>query len=414
MRRMTERFAGRVVPAAALLQLGLFGYFVARTMIRTPFMDMLAWMVSYLYFKDHGGFASYLWAFHNEHHLIWMRLLTVVDVELFRGAGFAFIMAGTAAALSLAALVGWFVRREAGGTAVWLAPMLVLTAANAVDCGIPINTVYPIAVLCMVGSIVLLESGTLWLRVLALPVAMAAGFGNGVGLVIWPVLVWLSWRQRGGLLWPMLVLLCGVLFIGVYAYGTPSTTPLAVGLSHAAALFKMMDYALAYIGLPFSRAPRLDLVSRFVGLALLAAGLVALVRVSLSANTRLNRSAVALILITLGSAAMAAIGRVDLEPDVRVPVRYTMMVTPLHVGLLCLVAPRLRVGVSAGFAVVLLAMQLLIGRAAVRVSDAMRVAIHAYYLGDRDPVVTRFVFPDVADADRLIGVIRARGLLGPE
>jgi hypothetical protein len=422
-----------ILPVAALLQLVSFSYFLWETMIRTPFQDMLAWIVSYLYFKDHGDFGAYLWGLHNEHRLVWVRLLTIIDVELFHAAGLAFIVAGTASLLASAVIAFLFIRRalrDSGSTsqAAWLAPMLILTSASAVDCAIPINTVYPIALFFMIGSVALFEGGTDGRRALALPVAAAAAFGNGAGLVIWPVLVWAAWRQKAGLIWVVTVALLGGLFIGLYTHGTPSTTPLATALQ--ADQFtrdnasRMVSYALTYLALPFSRAPSLATVSHVIGLVLLAASLFAIARVSLieRANTRLNRFDSALILIALGSAAVAAIGRSHLDPDVRVPVRYTVLVAPMHIGLLCLaiqcLGRRARSAsgwiVVSSFAAALLAMQVLIGRPGIRVSNEMRLAIHAYYLGNRDPDVVRFVYTDAASAETLTSLIRDRGLLGPD
>jgi hypothetical protein len=125
-------------------------------MVRVPFMDVLDWIVSWLYRGDHGGFVACLWAFHNEHHMVWMRLLTAVDVELFHAAGIVFVVAGTAALLAAAAMTGAIIYRSSASLAgyAWLAPMLILTPANAADCGIPIFTVYPIALCFMIGCIV--------------------------------------------------------------------------------------------------------------------------------------------------------------------------------------------------------------------------------------------------------------------
>ena len=421
------------VPVTALLQFILFGYFLARTMIRPPFMDMLAWLAFYEYFRDHGGLGWYLWAFHNEHHLVWVRILTVIDVEFLRGSGVAFIAAGTAALAASATMVFMVIRRgdQSSGSmprAGWLAAMLMLTSANAVDCGIPINTVYPIAAFFMVGSIVLFTSEAPRRRMFALPMAAGAALGNGAGLVIWPVLVWVAWRQQTGLIRTATIALLGMIFIGIYTHGMPSTTPLAEALrSHpfgSSNVLKQMDYALAYLGLPFTRAPGLEMFSRCVGLAFLLAGLFAFVRISLSpqANTPLNRFAAALILITLGSAMMAAIGRANLEPGVKIPVRYTVLVAPMHIGVLVLVTralghrcrTTLRGLAAPGCAVTLLVMQVMIGLPAIRVSHAMRQAIEAYYRGDRDPEVARFVYSDVASADRLTGLLRDRGLLHPK
>jgi hypothetical protein len=429
--RFSGRIAGWILPAACWLQLIPFSYFLVRSMIREPFMDMLDWLTSYLSFQDDGGFGAYLWAFHNEHHLVWMRLLTMIDVEVFLSAGFAFIVVGTASLLASALLVAHFIKQESRASlpaAAWLAPMLILTPINAIDCGIPIFTVYPIAVFFMIGSLVLFEGPTNWHRALALPAAVCAAFGNGAALVVWPVLIWICWRQRTGVIWIAAVAAAGLLFIAAYTHGTPSATPLSdafqSGLLGPGNVLKMLKYALAFAGLPFSRAPELGIAGRIMSYIVPLAAAVAVVHVSLfeSANTRLSRIGGALILVTLSAAVIAAIGRTHLEAGIKVPVRYAVLVAPMHAGLLCCaldaLGRRTRKGPGwiaiAGFVAVLIATNFLVGARDLRVIDRMRTAIEAYYLGERGQEVVDMMYPDAAEAERMTSQIRERGLLADD
>jgi hypothetical protein len=81
-----------------------------------------------------------------------------------------------------------------------LGPMLLLTTAAAVDCSIPINSIYPLSLVFLVTTLALFEGGaedaryTGAKRAAALVTAVLASFSNIGGLVIWPAMLWLAWR----------------------------------------------------------------------------------------------------------------------------------------------------------------------------------------------------------------------------
>ncbi len=416
------------MPLAVLSQLALFGYYLFRTSVPSPNQDMLDWIASYFDFRDRGGFGAYLWTFHNKHHLIWMRLLVIPDVEWFHASGIAFIVAGTVALLASAAMAGEFIRHHLQGSAAltlaaWLAPMLLLTSVNAADCGVPINTVYPIAAAFMIGCVVLFEGGTNRHRALALLFAMGAAFGNGVGLVIWPALVWLAWRQRLGARWILTVVALGLLFTGLYTLGTPSGVPLAgaprfdpLDTVH---ILQLADYTSQFLALPL----RNKVANSLTGFALLAVGVFVIVRVSAVErdNTKLNRFAAALIFIAICSAAIAAVGRSHLAQGANISLRYAVLIAPLHIGLLCYAIPGLGryppavwgPTVIYGVAVALVALQPVIVQPVIIGNDLIRAAVAAYYRGEPEPGTTGLLYPDPERAALLVTLLRDRGLLGP-
>ena len=108
--RIARMFGGAIAVAAGL-QVLLFGWFLARTTIHLPFLDMLDWIDAYLAFRTGSDGPGYLWAFHNEHHLVWIRLLTALDVAEFHADGTALIAAATAALVLAATLVVLELRR---------------------------------------------------------------------------------------------------------------------------------------------------------------------------------------------------------------------------------------------------------------------------------------------------------------
>jgi hypothetical protein len=133
---------------------------------------------------------------------------------------------------------------------------------------------------------------------------------------------------------------------------------------------------------------------------------------------RLYRFAIGMIMAALAAAFLAAAGRVDLEADVKVPVRYAVMLAPLHVGLLALALPYLAnrattprrqivlLGSATLFAGALITLQIGEGRSAIAESTAMSATLDRYDAGIRDSAVQRLVFPNLATADRVIRTLR--------
>src|SRR5277367_6237409 len=92
---------------AALMAIGatylfLFGYYFSAVMIRRPYLDMFHYIMDYLDYLRTGGFLHYLWSqyLYSEHRQIWMRLLTAIDVGVFRGVAYPFLVADTICVLA--------------------------------------------------------------------------------------------------------------------------------------------------------------------------------------------------------------------------------------------------------------------------------------------------------------------------
>ena len=432
----TAHVLGVMLLLAAGAQAAVFLYVLLRAMILRPFGDMVFWIAADLDLNRWTALPAYLWSPHNEHHMVLIRLLATLDTRVFHASGVPFVIAATLALL----VTTWLLFRPVwltpgpdtpgGGPTRALAlliPMLVLTVSAAVDCGIPINTVYPISLVFMVAALVLFEgegaptgAPTPGRRGMAILAAVLASFGNAVGLVVWPALLWSAWRGRAGTRWLAIVLTAGLAY-GVLYIGTVPVEGIAdrqtlFTLPH---LTKMLDYLLLYLGLPLSRAPGLGVPARVLGAALLLAGLTVLARAAVGKrpSTSHARLQEGLILMALAAAALAAIGRVDLEPEVKIPVRYAILVMPAHVALLTMAlsslvrraAPRvLPLCAGLGLAVALLVLQVMGGRAAIPVSDRIAAVIARYEAGMRDPAVDRVVIPNDAQADRVFEAIGRR------
>jgi hypothetical protein len=163
---------------------------------------------------------------------------------------------------------------------------------------------------------------------------------------------------------------------------------------------------------------------RLVGVTLLLLGVIAIVRRGLMRPppSRTERLGVALVLFSLGCATLAALGRSEIDPDVLVPVRYSVLVTPLHLGLLLLVWPALerwattarrtaRVhAVLLTCAVLLCVQQIVAGQAAVATTRAMRATLARFADGEQTDDMRRVVFVNLEQARRQADRIRSEGL----
>jgi hypothetical protein len=398
----------RVLIILAAIQASLFAYYLNATLILQPYWDMYGYVLHYLRYREHGQWLWFVWAPHNQNRPVWTRMLTQLDAGLLAGTGYPFVIAATMCLLVSVWLLlrevpaGW--PRETRIAIGGLVVMLMLTAASAVDCSMPNNTLYPQALMFALLAIALFEQGGVW-RGLSLIAAAGAAFGSGAALVIWPILVWLAWRSDAGPRWMMIVILFGALFIAVYAYGLPRIEPVEPS-------WKMGLYLLSYLGLPWSRAASLQTPARLVGAAWFVCGSVALIWLGAMKRsvTRLERVAAALIAFSLASAVLAAIGRVDVDETIRVPIRYALFIAPLHIAALFLIGPYVQRAVLMIVACLLIVQQIVSGQAAVATARSMRDTIHRFVNGDTTPEMTRVIYSDLHQAREDLDQIRRAGL----
>ena len=414
------------IVVAAAAQAVLFAVFLARTIILRPFSDMISWIDVYLQARQqHGGLLEYLWAPNNEHHMPIIRLLTALDISTFHASGVPFVIAATTALVAAALLIFRELYRDRHLTGplrllALLGPMLLLTSAAAVDCSIPITSVYPLALVCVIAALVLFDGEaertrlTDAKRIAAVVMAVMASLSNAVGMVVWPGLLWSAWRAarpRDG---------CSRLLQSALATGLPMrglSSDAFEDPSHLtsfAHLTEMAVYLLTYLGLPWSRAAQLHLPALVLGGAMVVAGSVVIVRDTLlkCQTTRLQRIAVAWVIAALAAALLAAAGRVDVAPEV--PLRYALLIAPLHIGLLALVlsffanrvvTPRQQTTLlcaGALFAAGLVALPVAAGRFATGTAATIAATIDLYDAGIREPCMEKLIYPDLAIADRVL------------
>lgn len=417
---MTDRLDRGFLASMGLLgiaYLALFGYFLGATIIRVPVYDLLGWIMHYADFWLRGDWWGYLWIPHNEHRLVFTRLLLLADIHWFAGTTLPFILFGL---LCLAAMIGALVQEvgrvpwpEGFGALLALAVLLLLaTSYIVVDCTMPALGVYIHTAAFAVLALVLLDGageGGRYAglrRVLSLIAGVGAGFGIAGGLLVWPVLLWAAWRGGLSRAWLAAVFLTGAAFVAVYVPGIHShgsilpLDPLRV--------LRMLDYAVRFLGLPWSHAAAFVWFGRLAGAAVLAAGLFIVLKHGFMAPSagRLERVAGGLLLFALLMAALAGAGRVDIATDREMPIRYSVFTAMAQIGVLLAAAPwlaqrwaahrtrRLIQGGMAAAAILLLAQQVAAGRAGAVVAARYAEAYRQFALGLWTPEMAQYVHPD--------------------
>ena len=320
---------------------------------------------------------------------------------------------------------------------------MVLTTANVVDCSIPIEGIYPQTVPFVVLSLILLEGAgegdrfATWRRLGAMAAAIGAGFACALGLLVWPILVWAAWRGGLGWRWMAAIAIAGSIFIGLYVHGLLFSNSTAAALQgegefyEPANLLKVGDAFLTFLGLPWTRAAALGIVGRFLGAGLMVVGLFAILRRGIVGPRhgggigRLERISLGLIMFSLATAAVAAVGRVESESGGILPVRYSVLLVPLHIGIFCLAlrwlirdrwagqrGRRAMQAVALTVGALMLVQQVAAGEAAASKAQAMSATIAEFMAGKRDPAMTRVVYRDLAYAQHVVDEMRRRQIYG--
>lgn len=419
LREMNWAFA-----VAGAIYLMLFVYFAARASILAPYSDMIDLVGDYFHAADLGGPVEYLLQPHNFHRLVGLRTLIALDVGVFRGTGLPLVAAAATFQAGVAMLLMSEARRVAGALAVplsALAAMLAYLTANAGDVSQPVNTAYIHATFFSLLALAAAASASTqsggwrgWASAIAW--ASAASFSLAVALVVWPILALFAWRGKASWRTITLVAIAGGAFYLAFMSGQSASSQLPV--LDLGKLIKIAEYFLAYLGLPWVRGTKL--MGEALGAGLLAASLFALVRFGLADTNRTQRLAIGMILFSLSGAALAAVGRSSMLPEVDVPVRYTILVTPLHAGLLLLAAPTIvriwerrprlaSLGLIAALAL-LLVQQVVVGMVIVRAAERARQTIAQFHLGERTPEMLQLVHPDLMHVDMRYADMRRRGV----
>jgi hypothetical protein len=427
----TERAFIAVLALITIVYLVLFGYYLGATGLRVPVVDVIYWVLHYIDHWMTGDWWGYLWTPHNEHRLVWSRVLLVVDLAWFGGNGVSFLLFGIAC---MVVLVGAILREVmaselAPGPRAAVALMVVLllaTSFNGIDCSVPQLGLYLHTCAFLVLALVLLDAKgeggahATARRFGAIAAAVASTFGVSGGLLAFPVLHWAAWRGGLGLRWIAIIWLVGALLIPAYVSGL-GKNDVAPSLD-AMTLLRLGDYVIRFLGLPWSHSPSLVNFGRAIGLATAGFGGYVLLRFGIfqRPRSRLERIAIGMLLFSFMTAALIAASRVNTAPDREMPIRYALFTSLAQVSLLLIAAPwlgRIWAGsrrwvaqavVLLG-AVLFLGQQILGGRAGAEGAAQYTAAYRAMEAGKWSPDQEGMV-GNPANVGRVLRFVHAHGL----
>lgn len=409
------------------LHLALSAYVLWRAAQLTPASDEIDWVQRWRDFQAHGNWTAYLLTPVNLHRLPWTFGLIDLDIRLFRGTNVPLIASG---ALALGGMA-WLLARETSKAvppparlpAAVLVVMLALMAGSILDAATPICVNYTHGAAFAVLAIVLAEGerrGVSVRRLAALAVAMIAGLGDAVALAVWPVFALTALRRRDWA-WLCAVLAAGGAFLGLYAGGQGGDTSSAThgAFEHPLTALRL---SLNFLMLPWTR---LSIAYAWAGgLAVLVAGLAAVAWRGGPQASRSERVATGLILFSLGAAAMAGLGRTWGADPLNVPLRYAVLVTPLHAGFIILSLPyadalwrtnrKLAPAACVAVLVLAFAQNLVMSGKVIWASDVGRNLVTEFKAGRRDPRMLAFVYPDFARAEHFYSQLAHDGLFQHE
>src|SRR5579872_3411711 len=270
-----------ILIATAAISCALFFYFIDRTSIRVPVYDLLDWLRFYDDRMRANDWLGYLWTPHNEHRIVFSRILVAIDIRWLGGRGLAFAVFGATIWISILLATARIV------TQARLSPTLRLFACSmavlilsptyvATTISMPASGVFMQTPAFALLSVALLdnESGNARMRTLyricALVCACFCAFGVSAGLLIWPVLIWLAWRAKLGITWMLVVVSIAILFTATYIHNMP--TRAYQSLLEVGHFLASIDYGIRFLGLPWSHAPALEWPARAIGLLVLILG----------------------------------------------------------------------------------------------------------------------------------------------
>ena len=414
--------ATQLLSSLAVLQLALFLAYFPFAIILTPYGDVLDWLNGYYSLADQNLWA-YLWAPHNGHRLLFTKLLTIGDARLFGGLSSPVAWVCLCALLVAAALALSGIRRSVDDaqTRRWVtavAVLLLFPTSSYASFAYPVNSQHPLVGFFVFLACVLLARAATdadnqrLVRnayfLLALAAAGCASLTSLNGLMVWPILVWMSWALRLGRGYGFALATLGILVVTGFSYHYPFSSEIKASVGGLGDIAHIVKYLIEYHGMPWVEIGPLYWPAMVLGAAVLSLSIFSL-KGLFTPRTRPPAAIVSLAMLTfsLTTAAMIAAGRHQL--DLLPAHRYSIFLLITFVALFVLNIPvferwmnsargRTRV-MQATLAVALayLGQQAVVGQFAVQRANAFAHYEKEMLAGEPSPqAVTALYFPSAA------------------
>ena len=316
--------AGTVLGAAKVMRAG---YSVV------PYWDELEEMTSYVD-ATHKSLLSWMWAQHNEHRILFYKLLFIVDMQFFHGRNWPMYVAIFCSQAALAVVIGYMLYKlgDIKGP-LWRAcfglTLFCLFCPSQWEnfCWafqfsfVLVNVWVAAAVLCLVLHKQRLASGQpngMGLVLASLLAATAATFTNGNGITIWPVLIVLALLTK--LPWRLVAIyvLGLACVVPVYLIGYHSPSKHASPLDSIRQPRQVLEYTANYFAggvMPDSAILKTRAIglAPAIGLLGLIAAIVLILWLTLrrSKKSFLEYALAGIILYAMATALITSLGRLN-------------------------------------------------------------------------------------------------------
>jgi len=357
-------FPSILLVAAVVAEGAHIAYLQFVTFHPLPWNDEWYTLALFSQMEETSGSWRLLFTPHNEHRLALPRIASLLDVKLAGGTGAFTLLALDCLVLTTIALWGllisgkWGNNRQPNLTAPHV---LTLCIAGILLSGhqmsnflwpfqISVFMVYLFAILAFasLGSAIQNASGRLLGRfglfiLLSCGFALCAALSLGNGIIVLPILFIIAFFNRHilsvGIAW--IVGAIAVVVLGSYFHGLGSSFPLEVDAFSIIAV-RFVWFFLHFLGGPWATAA--PAAVGFAGLVTILLALYALLKHRPAADPRLYQVvAFGIIVLVLVSAAVVAVGRVQLGIEAAVESRYSTPVLILYSAILVSVWPRNRI-----------------------------------------------------------------------
>lgn len=400
----------------ALLQFALFiGYFPFAIIV-TPYGDVLDWLSGYYTLPDQHLWQT-LWAPHNGHRLVFSKLLSIGDATLFGGLSYPIATVCIVLLLIAAATALLGIHRSVENPALrrWataVTALLLFPTSTYASFAYPVNSQHLLVCFFVFMACVLLARGAVvvssWERNFYFLIALVAGVCASVtalnGLIVWPLLMWMSWSLRLSRAYGSAITLFGVLAIIGFGYDYPIARETAGIASGLQALVHIANYLIEYHSMPWVEVGVLYWPAMGLGLAILLLSIVFSLKGLLAARTQRPIAIVATAMLTfsLATAVMIAIGRHQL--DLLPAHRYAIFLLVAFVALFVLSLPHFErwmsgargrgivVSATLVFAFGYLGQQVAVGQFAAQRASKFAQYEQDFLAGGRDSQITTALY----------------------
>lgn len=302
----------------------LIGYFPF-AIILTPYGDTLDWLGSF-YGSSAQSLWQYLWTPHNGHRIVFSKLLTMADAKLLGGLSYPIALVCLSLLLIAAVIVLAGLRRHVQDVAArrWamaVTVLLLFPASSFPNIAYPVNSQQIIvSFFAFVACVLLVRSGTSVEErklgrnatfLLALAAGMCASLSSLNGLLVWPILLWLTWTLALRRSRRLVIVTAGALVIMGLAYHDIGSSEFVASAGGLGSIAHVAKYLVEFHGMPWVEIPAVYWPGMAVGVIVVSLSLGFCVKGVLAPPRQRPLAMIALpmLMFSFGTAIVITVGR---------------------------------------------------------------------------------------------------------